>query len=84
MYTYLEELKGIDLFIENRLRIEELTPTQGSIICTSLPIRLGLQGRLLPNFSPTPQSLTMNEEEDNYPEVVIRNIQEAIEYYEGN
>lgn len=47
---------------------------------TSLPIRLGISGRLLTDNKPTPPSLTF-QEEDRYPDITIKNVKEVLEYY---
>lgn len=69
------------IYIENHLRIEELEKLDG-ILVTSLPVKLGLQGRLLSDYLPGPPSLTFYEEENRFPKVVERNILELLEYYE--
>ena len=68
------------VYIENHLSLGELDGLDG-ILVTSLPIRLGLQGRLLSNCLPSPPSLTFYEEEDPYPMITMKNVQETIEYY---
>lgn len=83
MYRYLD---GISLppkiiYIENHLNVEELAGRKG-ILVTSLPVRLGLQGRLISDYRPSPNSLTFNEIEDLYPKIVTRNIRETLEFYE--
>jgi len=84
MYRHaLKRRKGLlTVFIENHLNLEELYGLDG-ILVTSLPIRLGLQGRLLSNYLPSPDSLTFYEEKDTYPTITAKNIQETIEYYRG-
>ena len=69
------------IYIENHLRVEELNGLDG-ILITSLPVRLGLQGRLLSDYLPGPPSLTFHENEDRFPKVIERNIKELLEYYE--
>ena len=70
------------VFIENHLSLEELDGMDG-ILVTSLPIKLGLQGRLLSDYLPSPPSLTFYEEEDKYPEITAKNVEETIEYYKS-
>lgn len=84
MFRYLEGLKlgPHTVYIENHLNLDELEGRKG-ILVTSLPLKLGLKGRLMSDYRPSPESLTFYEEEDNYPKVIMRNIQETIEYYEG-
>jgi hypothetical protein len=83
MYRYLGSLRlgPHTIFIENHLNLEELGGRKG-ILVTSLPLKLGLQGRLMSDWRPSPNSLTFYEEEDNYPKIVARNIEETIEHYE--
>jgi len=82
MYRYLNNLKlsPHTIYIENHLNLEELEGRKG-ILVTSLPVKLGLQGRLMSNYRPSPNSLTFNEEEDNYPKIVMNNIEETISFY---
>jgi len=68
------------LYIENHTRIEELEGLSGTLV-TSLPVRLGLDGRLVSDPLPSPPSLTFNEEE-KYPEIVRRNILETLDFYD--
>jgi len=81
MFRFLDKLPDNSVYIENHLNIEELEGRQG-ILVTSLPVRLGLQGRLLSDYRPTPPSLTFFEEKDKYSRVTIKNIEEIKEYYE--
>ena len=69
------------IYLDNHLRIEELDGLDG-ILVTSLPVKLGLQGRLLSDYLPSPPSLEFNEEENGFPRVIERNIEELLEYYE--
>ena len=82
IYKYLlrEKWKPDTLFIENDKKVDELDGRKG-ILVTSLPLKLGLQGRLLSDYKPAPNSLTFFEEEDNYPKVTMKNIMDTIEYY---
>lgn len=75
-----EGTKHYIIYIENHLNIEELENHDG-ILVTSLPIRLGLQGRLLSDYLPSTPSLTFYEDEDKYPTVTMRNVQETVKYY---
>ncbi len=70
------------IFVENHLNLEELDRREG-ILVTSLPVRLGLRGRLLSNYLPSPPSLTFYEEENKYPEITGKNVEETIEYYKA-
>lgn len=83
MYRYITNIKTNPntIFIENHLSIEELKDRQG-ILVTSLPVRLGLQGRLLADYRPAPNSLSFYEEEDKYPTIVKRNIEDTLDFYE--
>ena len=69
------------IFIDNWKNIDELGRVKDSILVTSLPIRLGLAGRFLSDFSPAPPRLKFDEE-DKFPAVIRKNIQEAVEHYE--
>jgi hypothetical protein len=68
------------IFIDNHLTVMELVSRDG-ILVTSLPVRLGLQGRLLQDFTPSPPSLTFTETEDVYPMVIKRNIEDTLKIY---
>jgi len=70
----------LTLYLDNHLNAEELDSLNG-ILVTSLPVKLGLQGRLLSDYLPSPPSLTLYEEEDNFPKVVERNIEELKKFY---
>lgn len=71
----------LTIYIENHLRYEELEGLDG-ILVTSFPVRLGLQGRLLSNYPPSPPSINFYEEENKYSILVEKNIEEFIKYYE--
>lgn len=77
------DCKGILIYLENHRRIEELEGCKG-ILVTSLPVRLGLQGRLLSDFSPSPPNLTFSEEEDRFPKIIERNIRELVSILGNN
>ncbi len=81
MYRFLDNLPLKALHIENHLDPEELKGRKGTLV-TSLPIRLGFQGRLLSDFKPAPESLTFYEEKDLYPKITLKNIEDIIEFYE--
>ena len=81
MFRYLDILPTDAIYIENHLDPNELLGRKG-ILVTSLPIRLGLQGRLLFDFKPTPDSLTFYEKENLYPKITMRNVKDIIEMYE--
>lgn len=83
LYNICKEIpwSPLTIYIENHLRYDELGGLNG-ILITSLPIRLGLQGRLLSDYLPSPPSLGFDEEEDNYPMIVERNIEECLEFYD--
>jgi len=81
MFRFLGKLPVNSLYIENHLDPKELEDKKG-ILVTSLPVRLGLQGRLLSDYKPAPESLTFYEEEDLYPKITLRNIEEIIEHYQ--
>jgi len=76
--TYKED---VQVYIENHLHIKELGGLDG-ILVTSLPVRLGLLGRLVSDYLPSPPSLNFYEEENNFPLIVERNIKEVLTYYE--
>ena len=80
MFRFLDKLPLNSLYIENHLNPEELEGREG-ILVTSLPVRLGLQGRLLSDYKPAPESLTFYEEEDLYPKIILKNVEEIIEYH---
>lgn len=75
-----EEWEGNVIYIENHLNLDELDGLDGCLV-TSLPVRLGLEGRLLSDYLPSPPSLTFYEEEDNYPMITKKNVEEALEHY---
>lgn len=60
---------------------EELVGYNG-ILITSLPVRLGLQGRFLIDYLPSPPPLTFYEDEDKWPETTKSNVEEVINIYE--
>lgn len=60
---------------------EELVGYSG-ILITSLPVRLGLQGRFLIDYLPSPPPLTFYETADPYPETTKSNIEEVLALYE--
>lgn len=68
------------LYLDNYQNFEELQGSKG-ILVTSLPVKLGLEGRLLSQYLPSPSSLTFYEEEDKYPAITERNVKEVISYY---
>jgi mRNA-degrading endonuclease RelE of RelBE toxin-antitoxin system len=70
------------IYLDTHLRIDEIQPNDTNLLLTSLPVRLGLQGRLLSDFKPSPPSLTFYEEENNYPAILNKNIEEVIRYYQ--
>ena len=72
------------MYIENHLSIGELDGCGNAIVVTSFPIRLGLEGRLLTDYRPSPPSLTFLETEDKFPKVTERNVRTLIDYYETN
>jgi len=82
MYRYALRARWTSetIFIENHLNLGELDGRDGTLV-TSLPIRLGLQGRLLSDCLPSPPTLTFYEEEDKYPQITMKNVQETLEYY---
>jgi len=82
MFRFLDKLPKNAIYIENHLEPSELMGREG-ILVTSLPIRLGLQGRLLTNFRPAPDSLTLYEEEDLYPKITMGNVKNLIDIYKG-
>ena len=68
------------IYIDNHIQLEDLGGIE-DILITSLPIRLGLEGRLLSDNRPKPPYLKFNEG-DKYPMVVRKNIEEVLRYYE--
>lgn len=68
------------IFIENHRSCDELFGKKG-ILLTSLPLRLGLEGRLLSNYLPAPPSLDFHAEKDPYPMIINSNIKEALKIY---
>ena len=80
MFRFLDNLPTNALYIDNHLDPDELNGREG-ILVTSLPVRLGLQGRLLTDFKPAPESLTFYEEEDLYPKITLGNVKDLIETY---
>jgi len=66
-------------YIDNHLYMGELKGWDGTLF-TSLPVRLGLKGRILSDYRPSIPALTFYEE-PQFPKIVDRNIREALEYY---
>ena len=78
----IEREKGKSIiYIDNYRCVEELDGVKEGILVTSLPIRLGLAGRFLSDYSPSPPHLKFDEEE-KFPSVIRKNIQEVLEHYE--
>ena len=77
IYNTYKGPKGI--YIENHSRLEELQGCEG-ILVTSLPIRLGLKGMLIPDYFPTPGSLDFNTVEDPFPGIIKKNLQKAVKF----
>ena len=73
---------GPIIYIDNHLNLEEVEDHEDDTLITSLPVRLGLQGRLLSDYRPSPSSLTFYEEENKYPVILRKNIEEVLRYYE--
>ena len=71
-------LKGCT-YLDNHISLEELKKWDGTLV-TSLPVRLGLKGRLLSDCRPSVPSLTLHEEPE-FPKIVEKNIKEVLEYY---
>jgi hypothetical protein len=74
--------EGPRVYLDNYQKIEELAGIEGTLV-TSLPVRLGLDGRLLSDHTPSPPSLTYSED-IAFPKIVEKNIKDAISYYEGD
>jgi len=71
------------IYIENHQDVRELAHVPEGVLLTSLPVRLGLSGRLLSNYSPTPSHLTFRESGCDFPEIVKKNISDTLEIYRG-
>ncbi len=87
LYNIVLGTKEIDwskeyFFIDNHKTCDELFGKKGTLV-TSLPIRLGLEGRLLSNNLPAPPSLNFHEDKDKYPMIVNSNIKETLKMYSG-
>ena len=82
MYRFLPIIKSTPntVYLENHLNVEELVGKEGMLV-TSLPVKLGLQGRLLTDYRPSPPSLTFYEEKDEYGKITSKNIEDTIDYY---
>jgi len=80
LYRFAKDSVRVNLYLDNSTSIEELDPFEGTLV-TSLPVRLGLVGRLLSDYSPSPPSLGFYEE-PKFLEVVERNVKGVISYYE--
>ena len=70
------------IFLDNRTSPYECKGGLSDILVTSLPVRLGLLGRLNSDYLPTPESLNFFTEENLYPTVIEKNIQDLLEHYE--
>ena len=68
------------IYIDNYRCVDELSGIKEGILVTSLPIRLGLAGRFLSDYSPAPPHLKFDEEE-KFPAIIRKNVQEVIEHY---
>lgn len=76
----IKEFEG-SIFIDNYQKVEEFDGIKNGTLVTSLPIRLGLEGRLLSDYLPTPQALTFNEDKDSFSKVTETNVRETLEFY---
>jgi len=70
------------IFLDNRTSPYECKGRLGDILITSLPVRLGLLGRLNNDSLPSPDSLDFFTKENLYPTVIEKNIEDTLEYYE--
>lgn len=68
------------IYLDNYSNTEELDNYKG-ILVSSLPIRLGLAGRLLSQPLPTPLTLTFKEEVDEFPMITKTNVNDFINFY---
>lgn len=68
------------LFIENRNDIYEIPNGPGTLL-TSMPIRLGFEGRLNSLGPTTSSTLNFNLEEDRFSLVIEKNIEDLINHY---
>ena len=82
LYSVAEHKGKTMMYIENHMSMGELDGCGNAILVTSLPIRLGLEGRLITDYRPSPSSLTFMETEDRFPKVTERNVRTLIDYYE--
>ena len=82
-YRFSKKIENISYYIDNWESPSELKDKKG-VLFTSLPVRLGLQGRLLSNYKPTPPLLTFKEDSTQFGEVIRKNIEEMIEYYDSD
>ncbi len=68
------------IFLDSHSCLEELDGLDG-ILVTSLPVRLGLEGRLISDTMPTPPSLDYSIKDTKYLDLIKKNIEETIRYY---
>ena len=71
---------GPVIYLDNFSNLDELAKLEGTLV-TSLPIRLGLQGRLVTDYLPSPPHLTF-EETPAFQKIVEKNIKDTISFYE--
>lgn len=68
------------LFLDNRNDPYEISPGPGTLV-TSMPIRLGFEGRLNSLGPTTSSTLNFHLEEDRFSSVIDKNISDLINYY---
>jgi hypothetical protein len=69
------------VYIDNRTSPWEISLQKGDIIISSLPVRLGLCGRLNSNHLPSPPPLDLLEDKDNYPTITTQNVDDFISHF---
>lgn len=69
------------VYIDNRTSPWEISLQKGDIIVSSLPVRLGLCGRLNSNYLPSPPPLEFLENKDNYPIITTQNVDDFISHF---
>jgi len=71
------------VYIDNRTSPWEINMKRGDIMISSLPVRLGLSGRLNNNYMPSPGPLNMLDSRDDYPTITMQNVDDFISHFKG-
>lgn len=76
-------LRGVKkyIYLDHYTKLTDIEPRHNDFVISSLPLRQGLQGRLLTDPNPPPLTLDLRPQEDKYPDIVKYNLREMVNYY---